>query len=239
MLNGLQLQFLSSSCQIGTLMMESHLRIGNGRRHFETEPSVFKTASSFLLKSWRCKKELCKHVFVLSFDCWSPNSWTLLQLLLKVYQPRGQQTLMEVRNVYCVRQGTSSQYQKSYLDLGFWYCICPTQPIITNTETAMPTISTISNDRARWQPQSCKPIRLTRVYGSVKHVYIVHMLARVLYTRASMCVYSRACLLLAKMPGLVCQNDYNNIKGGGSIGTLKSEWLRNLCTIPMILHLIK
>ena len=100
MLNGLQLQFLSSSCQIGTLMMESHLRIGNGRRHFETEPSVFKTASSFLLKSWRCKKELCKHVFVLSFDCWSPNSWTLLQLLLKVYQPRGQQTLMEVRNVY-------------------------------------------------------------------------------------------------------------------------------------------
>ena len=32
------------------------------------------------------------------------------------------------------RQG---QYQKSYLDLGFRYCICPTQPIFTNTETAM------------------------------------------------------------------------------------------------------
>ena len=29
------------------------------------------------------------------------------------------------------------QYQKSYLDLGFRYCICPTQPIFTNTETAM------------------------------------------------------------------------------------------------------
>ena len=35
------------------------------------------------------------------------------------------------------RQGTSSKYQKSYLDLGFLYCICPTRPIITNTETAM------------------------------------------------------------------------------------------------------
>ena len=81
------------------------------------------------------------------------------------------------------------QYQKSYLDLGFWYCICPTQPIITNTETAM---LSISNDRARWKPQSCKPVRLTRVWGSVKHVYIVHVLARVLYTRASTCVYARA-----------------------------------------------
>ena len=29
------------------------------------------------------------------------------------------------------------QYQMSYLDLGFWYSICPTQPIFTNTETAM------------------------------------------------------------------------------------------------------
>ena len=28
------------------------------------------------------------------------------------------------------------QYQKSYLDLGFWYSICQTQPIFTNTETA-------------------------------------------------------------------------------------------------------
>ena len=87
------------------------------------------------------------------------------------------------------RQGTSSQYQKSYLDLGFWYCICPTQPIITNTETAM---LSISNDWARWKPQSCKSVRLARVWGSVKHVYIVHVLARVLYTRASTCVYARA-----------------------------------------------
>ena len=29
------------------------------------------------------------------------------------------------------------QYQMSYLDLGFCYSICPTQPIFTNTETAM------------------------------------------------------------------------------------------------------
>jgi len=29
------------------------------------------------------------------------------------------------------------QYPRSYLDLGFRYCICPTQPIFTNTETAM------------------------------------------------------------------------------------------------------
>ena len=29
------------------------------------------------------------------------------------------------------------QCQKSYLDLGFCYSICPTQPIFTNTETAM------------------------------------------------------------------------------------------------------
>ena len=107
MLNGLQLQSLSSSCQIGTLMVESHSRIRKGHRHFETEPSVFKTASSlllfdmtyFFLKSWRGTKELWGDVFVLSLDCWSPNSWTLLQPLLKVYQPRGQQT-MEVRNVY-------------------------------------------------------------------------------------------------------------------------------------------
>ena len=31
------------------------------------------------------------------------------------------------------------QFQKSYLDLGFWYSICPTQPIFTNTSTAMPS----------------------------------------------------------------------------------------------------
>ena len=40
-----------------------------------------------------------------------------------------------------------------------------------------------------WELQAC---RLTRVGGSVKHVYIVHVLARVLYTRASTCVYARA-----------------------------------------------
>ena len=33
-----------------------------------------------------------------------------------------------------LRQG---QYQKSYLDLGFRYHICSTQPIFTNTETSM------------------------------------------------------------------------------------------------------
>ena len=37
------------------------------------------------------------------------------------------------RNVH-FREG---QYQKSYLDLGFRYCISPTQPIFTKTETAM------------------------------------------------------------------------------------------------------
>ena len=36
------------------------------------------------------------------------------------------------------RQGTSSQYQKSYLDLGFWHSICKTQLILTNTEMALP-----------------------------------------------------------------------------------------------------
>lgn len=33
------------------------------------------------------------------------------------------------------------QYQMSYLDLGFWYSICPTQPIFTNTETAILSMS--------------------------------------------------------------------------------------------------
>ena len=37
------------------------------------------------------------------------------------------------------------QYQKSYLDLGFWYSICPTQPIFTNTETAMLSTPMSSN----------------------------------------------------------------------------------------------
>ena len=40
--------------------------------------------------------------------------------------------------------------------------------------------------------ETCKPVRSTRFGGSVKHVYIVHVLARVLYTRASTCVYARA-----------------------------------------------
>ena len=43
-----------------------------------------------------------------------------------------------LNNLASIRQGTSSQYQRSYLDLGFWYfSICPTQSIITTTETAM------------------------------------------------------------------------------------------------------
>ena len=35
------------------------------------------------------------------------------------------------------RQGTSSQHQKSYLDLGFWFSICKTRPLFTNAETWM------------------------------------------------------------------------------------------------------
>ena len=43
-----------------------------------------------------------------------------------------------LNNLASIRQGTSSQYQRSYLDLGFWYfSICPTQSIITTSETAM------------------------------------------------------------------------------------------------------
>ena len=33
--------------------------------------------------------------------------------------------------------GSPFQYQNGYWDLLFWYCICQTQPIFTNTETAM------------------------------------------------------------------------------------------------------
>ena len=33
--------------------------------------------------------------------------------------------------------GSPFQYQNGYWDLLLWYCICPTQPIFTNTETAM------------------------------------------------------------------------------------------------------
>ena len=33
------------------------------------------------------------------------------------------------------------QYQNGCWDLLFWYCICPTQPIFTNTETAILSLS--------------------------------------------------------------------------------------------------
>ena len=33
--------------------------------------------------------------------------------------------------------GSPFQYQNGYWDLLLWYCICPTQPLFTNTETAM------------------------------------------------------------------------------------------------------
>ena len=53
--------------------------------------------------------------------------------------------------------------------------------------------SNIGHKRPKfWKIESCKPVGLTRVGGSVKHVYIVHVLARVLYTRASTCVYAHA-----------------------------------------------
>ena len=62
--------------------------------------------------------------------------WTSLWCLMIVSEKR-------------IRQGTSFQYQKSHLDLGFWYCICPTQSIFTNTETAM--LSTA----AGWEGRRC------------------------------------------------------------------------------------
>ena len=37
--------------------------------------------------------------------------------------------------------GSPFQYQNGYWDLLFWYCICPTQPIFTNTETAILSLS--------------------------------------------------------------------------------------------------
>ena len=51
----------------------------------------------------------------------------------------------------------------------------------------MDVLISFTNDRARWKTQSCKPVRLTQVWGSVKHVYKVHVLAHVLYTHASHC----------------------------------------------------
>ena len=63
---------------------------------------------------------------------------------------------------------------------------------VKNLFDNMDVLISFTNDRARWKTQSCKPVRLTQVWGSVKHVYKVHVLARVLYTRASTCVYARA-----------------------------------------------
>ena len=57
---------------------------------------------------------------------------------------------------------------------------------------ATDVLISVTNNKNCWKTQSCKPVGLTRFWGSVKHVYIVHVLARVLYTRASTCVCARA-----------------------------------------------
>ena len=60
------------------------------------------------------------------------------------------------------------QYQKSYLDLGFWYSICPTQPIFTNTETAMLSNEYLLGDDRRQQQQH----RMSIVTWNISHLYI-------------------------------------------------------------------
>ena len=60
------------------------------------------------------------------------------------------------------------QYQKSYLDLGFWYSICPTQPIFTNTETAMLSNEYLLGDDRRKHQQH----RMSIVTWNISHLYI-------------------------------------------------------------------
>ena len=55
------------------------------------------------------------------------------------------------------------------------------------------TMTDADGERSTWVDRV--PVQYQKSYldlGSVKHVYIVHVLARVLYTRASTCVYVRA-----------------------------------------------
>ena len=66
----------------------------------------------------------------------------LAAMILKHFSPKNvkfvNQSQIDTLKAYSIHYtGSPFQYQNGYWDLLLWYCICPTQPIFTNTETAM------------------------------------------------------------------------------------------------------
>ena len=62
---------------------------------------------------------------------------SLAELLATEVDPYFDEEKNIINSVPLFLQFSWSQVWCCYLDLGFWYSICPTQPIFTNTETAM------------------------------------------------------------------------------------------------------